>query len=427
MSRNVGDSRRDNESTNNSIDYGQVSSVLYLDVFLITTRSELGPRETLCFELCGMNARQLQQGFLRRLNRYREFRLVTAAELALENSSIWRAVFPEWQSAWPTALPSGPLPALMSNRLSTWLPAKGVLHLRNAFILGDHGWIFTSDGRCVADTNNYVADPTWMPPTYLPWLKSKARFLTGRTLSLLSNWGATNFFHMQIDVVPRVDFLSRAGWKWEDFDHILLPSFRSPTIDRQLALIGIPMEKVIFVKWGPLNFFQTEELVCTSYPGGRRTVLAPTIDYLRRVNKFAPSRGKRRLFVRRLARTRHLRNEAVLLPLLEKRGFEFIDPSSFPHVETAFHEAEFIVGPHGASLANLAFCRPGTRMLELVPSDQAYPFFYTMAVHGDLRYDCLIGKSDHETFHRPGETWNSPSDFTVDPLAFEQALDRLIS
>jgi len=372
-----------------------------------------------------MNVGQLQQGLLRRLNRYRQFRVVTAAELTAENPVSWREVFPEWQTIWPTKLPSGELPTLMSDRLSTRLPAKGVLHLQDAFILGDHGWIFAA-GRCVGDTTNYVADPTWMPRTYLPLIKSKARFLAGRTLSLLSNWGATNFFHMQIDVIPRVDFLFRAGWKWTDFDHILLPSFHSSTIDRQLALIGIPMEKIIFVKWGPLNFFRTEQLVCTSYPGGRRTVLAPAIDYLRQLNKFPLRNGKRRLFVRRMARTRHLRNENELLPLLEKRGFEIIDPASFSHVEEIFHDAEFVVGPHGASLANLAFCRPGTRVLELVPSDQAYPFFYTIAVHGGLRYDCLIGKSDQETFHPPGETWNSPSDFTVDPRVFAQALDRLI-
>ncbi len=372
-----------------------------------------------------MSFRQLQQGFVRRLNRFRRFSIITAAELAAENPAGWREVFPAWKRDWPATL-SGPLPKLMSDRLSLQLPAKGVLHLRNASVLGDHGWVFTADGHCVGDTTNYVADPAWMPKTYRPLMSSKARFLPGRTLSLLTNWGATNFFHMQIDVIPRVDLLVRAGWKWEDFDHILLPSFRSPTIDRQLALSGIPTEKIIPVKWGPLNFFRTEELVCTSYPGGRRTVLAPTIDYLRRLNGSAHREGKRRLFVHRLARTRHLRNEPELRPFLEKHGFEVIDPGTFPTVEAAFHEAEFIVGPHGAALANLAFCRPGTKVLELVPSDQAYPFFYTMAVHGGLGYDCLIGKSDRETFHPPGQTWNSPSDFTVDVTAFSQTLDRLM-
>lgn len=373
-----------------------------------------------------MNFHQLQLGLIRRLNRFRRFSIVTAAELAKENSTCWQEVFPAWTARWP-ATRSGPLPKLMSDRLSAQLPAKGVLRLADASLLGDHGWIFTADGRCVGDTTNYVSDPTWMPKTYRPFMQSKAQHLSGRTLSLLTNWGATNFFHMQIDVIPRVDFLFRAGWKWADFDHILLPSFRSPTIDRQLALVGMPMEQVIFVKWGPLNYFETEELVCTSYPGGRRTVLAPTIEYLRQLNPNVAANRRRRLFVRRLARTRHLRNEAELLPLLEKHGFEIIDPNSFPHVEAAFQQAELIVGPHGASLANLAFCRPGTRVLELVPSDQAYPFFYTMAVHGGLEYDCLMGKSDRETAHPPGETWNSPSDFTIDVTAFGKALDRLVS
>jgi hypothetical protein len=374
-----------------------------------------------------MNFHQLQQGLIRRVNRHRRFHIVTAAELASENPSCWQPVYPPWQSLWPEKLPSGPIPALFRDRLSMQLPAKGVLRLNNASVLGDHGWTFTSEGRCIGDTTNYVADPEWMPRTYLPLLQSGARHLKGRTLSLLTNWGATNFFHMQIDVVPRVDFLFRAGWKWDDFDQILLPSFQSPTIDRQWALLGLPMDKVIFVKWGALNYFRTEELICTSYPGGRRTVLPATIEYLRRLNNVSPRGGKRRLFVQRLARTRHLRNETELFPLLKARGFEIIDPGSFPNVEAAFQAAEFIVGAHGASLANIAFCSQGTKVLELVPSDQAYPFFMTIALHGGLGYDCLIGPSDREHAREPGETWNSPSDFTIKPEAFIPALDRLLA
>ena len=94
---------------------------------------------------------------------------------------------------------------------------------------------------------------------------------------------------------------------------------------------------------------------------------------------------------------------------------------------TAFHDAEFIVGAHGASLANLVFCSQGTKVLELVPSDQAYPFFMTIALHGDLGYDCLVGPSDQEHSRAPSETWNSPSDFTIRPDALVRALDRLLA
>src|SRR5690606_1867518 len=134
-----------------------------------------------------------------------------------------------------------------------------------------------------------------------------------------------------------------------------------------------------------------------------------------------------RLFVQRRSRSRHLRNEDELLPLMEARGFVSVDPADLPHAENVFHEADTIVGVHGAGLANLVFCRPGATVLELIPSDQAYPYYYTTAVHGGLGYDCLIGPSDSEQPRHPAATWNSRADFTVDRTAFAAALDRLLS
>ena len=52
-----------------------------------------------------------------------------------------------------------------------------------------------------------------------------------------------------------------------------------------------------------------------------------------------------------------------------------------------FQSADFIIGPHGAGLANLLFCEPGTKVIELMPSTEMRPFFWLIArklglVHG---------------------------------------------
>jgi capsular polysaccharide biosynthesis protein len=44
-----------------------------------------------------------------------------------------------------------------------------------------------------------------------------------------------------------------------------------------------------------------------------------------------------------------------------------------------FAEARAVVGLHGAGLANLAFCRPRTRVVELVPTAWRNPCFANMA------------------------------------------------
>ncbi len=376
-----------------------------------------------------MNWSRLQRGLSRRIDRIRPFRTTTCGQLAAAHPDCWREVHPAWRAAWPAQLPSGELPACLRDRLTHSLPARGVLELRDAVVLGDHGWVFTAEGRVVVDTSAFADAEPWMPRMRRPLLSAGATRLRGRTLSLLSNWSSTNFYHMLCESIPRVQMVFAAGWRWEDFDRILLPATCTPTIRRMLEQLGLPGEKCLRVEWGQRNHFRVDELVCTSFLGGRRTVLPMQIDYLRGL--YSPRRGNeergRRIFVRRRARTRHIRNEAELVALLEARGFAVVDPGELSNAEDVFHAADFVVGAHGAGLANLVFCRPGTKVLELLPTDQPFPYFFTVSVHGGLHYDCLICPSDRvQPMPHPFVTWNSPSDFTVEVAAFAEALDRLL-
>ncbi len=79
----------------------------------------------------------------------------------------------------------------------------------------------------------------------------------------------------------------------------------------------------------------------------------------------------RRIYVSRADALRSpLINEDRLIALLERHGFETILPGSltFAQQVQTFREAHIIIGTHGAGLANIAFCCPGTLLYELFPS-----------------------------------------------------------
>jgi hypothetical protein len=78
----------------------------------------------------------------------------------------------------------------------------------------------------------------------------------------------------------------------------------------------------------------------------------------------------RRLFISRsLVKQRHISNEAELLPVLARHGFETLHPQTLSVSEQieVFANAEAVVGSWGSGLTNLIFSPPGTIVLEMQP------------------------------------------------------------
>ncbi len=116
-------------------------------------------------------------------------------------------------------------------------------------------------------------------------------------------------------------------------------------------------------------------------------------------------------------------NEDDLWVELERHGFEWFDPTGTAEdPRHAFEEAAVVVGGHGAGLADLAFCRPGARVLELMSSTHLMPFYLTLALAGGLRYAHLIGlEVADQVAVRPGRL-----DLRIDPDAFRTALEETL-
>ncbi len=92
------------------------------------------------------------------------------------------------------------------------------------------------------------------------------------------------------------------------------------------------------------------------------------LDAVRGKFDLAPRHPGRRLLVsRRDSPWRRIRNEAQLMDLLEPLGFEIIVPGELTFAEqvAAFRDATHIIAPHGAGLANILWCAPGTSVLEV--------------------------------------------------------------
>lgn len=132
----------------------------------------------------------------------------------------------------------------------------------------------------------------------------------------------------------------------------------------------------------------------------------------------------RRIFIdRQPFRGRAIVNRAEIMAILQKRGFEILDPETMSPTEQVvrFAYATVVVGIMGAAMTNTVFCLPGTRVVHLSPDATGWPdpFFYDLASVCDHRYAAIYGQwipSDE-----PSRLWN----FTLDPDLLEEALRRV--
>lgn len=126
-----------------------------------------------------------------------------------------------------------------------------------------------------------------------------------------------------------------------------------------------------------------------------------------------PPGEARKLFVPRHAGTRPLLNQEAVVAALAGRGFTIIDPATLSlHQQIAlFKGADLVVGPLGAALSNIAFCRPETRVLALTAQSFPDTFFWFLAQHGRLHYEEVRGLDVSGT-PEVRQSWNAG--FTLD-------------
>ena len=88
---------------------------------------------------------------------------------------------------------------------------------------------------------------------------------------------------------------------------------------------------------------------------------------------------------------RKMQNEAEVWPELAKLGFEkvFLEDLTLEDQIRKLQSADLVLGVHGAGFANVLFCRPGTRIVEIQDPDDPNPHFYALAVMLGLEY-CLV-------------------------------------
>lgn len=216
--------------------------------------------------------------------------------------------------------------------------------------------------------------------------------LPGKSLVLASTGGET-YFHWMTNVLPRLQLVKEAGFDPESFDHILINQTAKPFQRETLARLGIPLERCRVFGQSP-HGYRCETAVLPSLPEYPGNITPKTCRFLRSLYPFAAGHAGKRLYI---GRPHHGKRVVVeqkkIIHFLSSLGFESQECSRLTVEEQArlFGSAEIIVIAHGAAATNLAFCRPGTKVIELFGPGYVNPCYRDLSAHLGLVYSAVIG------------------------------------
>ncbi|HLS10511.1 glycosyltransferase family 61 protein [Lentibacillus sp.] len=190
------------------------------------------------------------------------------------------------------------------------------------------------------------------------------------TLGVLAWAGHTNYWHWLHDTLGRYHLLQKSGFK---IDKYVLPPLTSAFQRETVKMLGIPEDKILQLT--PGTHLKADNLVLPSVPFNAGTCVKWTVEFLRdaflKGEPNTSSSGYDRIYISREdASWRKVANEPKLMKLLNKKGFKKVVLSSLTVQEQIdiFSSAKVIISPNGAGLANIMFCQPGTKIIQLFTS-----------------------------------------------------------
>jgi capsular polysaccharide biosynthesis protein len=212
----------------------------------------------------------------------------------------------------------------------------------------------------------------------------------GRAI-VLGARGAHNFYHWITDIIPKFFILHAAGLELNSSDTYIVSRAAAGYARQLLAQFDVQPAQVIETE-SASPFIIAQELVVPYLKNkmgyGMGSWLPANLK--QQMNISGSGRASRRLFINRkpgAAAGRTLRNSEAAEAFFRQRDFDIVYPETLSIAEQAqcFASAGVVAGVHGAGLANIVYCAPGTSVVEFYGAHIA-PCYWLISGLSQLNY-----------------------------------------
>lgn len=237
--------------------------------------------------------------------------------------------------------------------------------------------------------------------------------------------GAHNFYHWMLDIAPKLGVLLKAGYKFSPTDRFIVPFANADFAWQIMAQFGVAREQV-YQSEKQYTYISADELVVPFVDNKMGLTMGcwvPVVlrDHFLPQSEATPEAVGKRLFITRESGAsdgRQIDNQNELLQMLQQKEFECVQPEKLTVVEQAalFASADTVVAAHGAALANIVFCKPGTELLEFY-SDHIAPCYWVISALASLQYTHMYCGQNNRSGDESGSQSGGRSGNLTVPLA----------
>ena len=223
----------------------------------------------------------------------------------------------------------------------------------------------------------------------------KTKRVNEPVLWCLDGYSTGGYFHWIVDILPRL-------WMARDYlpdTYFAIPDYfftKWPFSKEYFALLGV--EKFLILD--NINQYSIKKLVMPTRAGNpfylQPIPLKEGVKWLRNaaLQESSKTLGERLYISRARASYRKVVNEKELFPILEKYGFKIIHFEDFTLADqiSICQNAKVLMGLHGAGLVNMAFLRPGSKVIEIRPDNvyHMYTCFFTLYPYFECEYNYIL-------------------------------------